>query len=254
MKPRIGVTAGFTEVDIGPEERRFVQLKSPTGPDAGRTVAVRGEYTAAVVAGGGEPVVLAPLADDEGPEKLAGCIDGLLMTGGEDLDPVLWGEALHPAAKIIDPRRQRSDLRLVAWADQRRLPVLGICLGCQEMAVHRGGSLIQHVTDEVGEAVRHRNAKRPRATHKIAIEPYSLLATIVNGRQMEVNSGHHQAVRTPGCGLRIVARSPDGVIEAIEDPDAGRFFLGVQWHPEDLVDVLPHRMLFEALCRAAAGH
>jgi putative glutamine amidotransferase len=254
VKPRIGITAGFTKVDIGPQGRRFVQVKSPTGPDAGRTVAVRGEYAAAVEAGGGEPVVLAPLADEENLGALAGRIDGLLMTGGEDLSPDLWGEDKHPAATIIDPRRQRSDLRLAAWADERRLPVLGICLGCQEMAVHRGGSIVQHVPDEVGGAVRHRNEKRPRATHPITIEPYSLLATIVNCRQMEVNSGHHQAVRTAGRDLRIVARSPDGLIEAIEDPTAGRFFLGVQWHPEDLIDVQPHRMLFEALCRAAAGH
>ncbi len=195
-------------------------------------------------------MVLAPLADDESLDDLRNHIDGLLLTGGEDLDPALWGEPPHPAVKMIDPRRQRSDLRLLAWADRLGLPVLGICLGCQEMAVHRGGRILQHVPDETKE--RHRNDKRPRATHEIRIEAGSLLASIVGAGPLEVNSGHHQAVREAGRGLSVVARSPDGIIEAIEDPTPGRFFLGVQWHPEDLVREGPHRALFAALCRAAA--
>jgi putative glutamine amidotransferase len=249
VKPRIGITAGFTEVDIGPAAGRVVQEQSPTGTGSGRKVAVRGEYVAAVAAGGGAPVVLAPVGDDEPLEMLADRIDGLLLTGGEDLDPALWGETPHPAAEIIDPRRQRSDLRLIAWADARNLPVLGVCLGCQEMAVHRGGRIIQHVPDETSE--RHRSEKRPRATHEIRIEAGSLLAGIVGAGPLEVNSGHHQAVRDAGRALSVVARSPDGIIEAIEDPSPGRFFLGVQWHPEDLVREGPHRALFVALCKAA---
>ena len=99
--------------------------------------------------------------------------------------------------------------------------------------MHRGGRIIQHVPDVTGES--HRNDRRPRATHEIRIEAGSLLASIVGAGLLEVNSGHHQAVREPGRGLSIVARSPEGIIEAIEDPTPGRFFLGVQWHPEDLV-------------------
>ena len=249
MRPRIGVTAGFTQVDIGPKPKQVAQDRSPTGGAAGRAVKVRGEYPAAVEAGGGEPVVLAPLADDEPLDALREHLDGLLLTGGEDLDPALWGEPLHPAAELIDPRRQRSDLRLIEWADRLGVPVLGICLGCQEMAVHRGGRIIQHVSDETAE--RHRNDKRPRATHEIRIAGGSLLAGIVGAGLLEVNSGHHQAVREAGRGLSVVARSPEGIIEAIEDPTPGRFFLGVQWHPEDLIAEGPHRALFTALCRAA---
>ena len=96
MKPRIGVTAGFTQVDIGPRPKQVSQDRSPTGGEAGRAVKVRGEYPAAVEAGGGEPVVLAPLADDEPLDGLRGHIDGLLLTGGEDLDPALWGEKTPP--------------------------------------------------------------------------------------------------------------------------------------------------------------
>jgi putative glutamine amidotransferase len=249
MKPRIGVTAGYTQVDIGPKAGQVSESCSLTGGPAGCRVAVRGEYPQAVEAGGGEPVVLAPLADEESPDGLAGRIDGLLMTGGEDLDSALWGEPLHPAAEIIDPRRQRSDLRLLEWADRVGLPVLGICLGCQEMAVHRGGRIIQHVPDETQE--NHRNERKPRATHEISVVDGSLLAGIVGTGPLEVNSGHHQAVRQAGRGLSIVARSPFGIIEAIEDPTPGRFFLGVQWHPEDLVAEGPHRALFAALCKAA---
>jgi putative glutamine amidotransferase len=177
--PRIGVSAGFTQVDIGPRERRFLQEQSPTGLALGRTVHVRGEYPAAVKAGGGEPVVLAPLGDDEPLDDLRGRIDGLLLTGGEDLDPSLWGEAVHPAVEIIDPRRQRSDLRLAAWADSLGLPVLGICLGCQEMAVLRGGRIIQHVPDVSQGPISHRSPNPPRATHEIRVEAGSLLAGIV---------------------------------------------------------------------------
>jgi|WetSurMetagenome_2_1015567.scaffolds.fasta_scaffold119274_2 putative glutamine amidotransferase len=248
MKPRIGVTAGYTQVDIGPKANQVPADRSLSRM-AGE-IKVRGEYPQAVEAGGGEPVVLAPLADDELPDDLAGRIDGLLLTGGEDLDPVLWGEPRHPAAEIIDPRRQRSDLRLIEWADRIGLPVLGICLGCQEMAVHRGGRIIQHVPDETRE--NHRNDRKPRATHEIRIVAASLLAGIVGTGLLEVNSGHHQAVRHAGRGLAVVALSPDGIIEAIEDPTPGRFFLGVQWHPEDLVAEGPHRALFAALCKAAA--
>jgi putative glutamine amidotransferase len=232
MRPRIALTAGLSVLG----DRQRVHL-----PVA---------YVDAVVAAGGAPIVFPP-ADEAEAGELLGAAAGLILTGGGDLDPDLWGEARHAKTDPIDPRRQRSDLRLVAAADARGLPVLGICLGIQEMAVHRGGGLIQHMPDEPGAAFDHASGW-PRAMHNLSVEADSLLARILGAVSAVVNTSHHQAVREPGRGMRVVARGPDGFIEAIEDPTPGRFFLGVQWHPEDLIDRRPHLALFEALCRAAA--
>ena len=231
MKPRIAITAD----------------------EGGKPAA----YMEAVRKAGGTPVVLAP-ADAVTAETLPSMADAILLSGGDDLDAALWGEAMHLKAVPMDPRRQRADLAIIALADARRMPVLGICLGCQEMAVARGGRLIQHLPDEPAATLDHGRggrrpaaAGRPRPLHTVTIEPDSGLARIVGLQPIDVNSTHHQAVRSAGRGMRIVARSPDGIIEAIEDPTPGRFFLAVQWHPEDLTDEPRHLALFEALCRAA---
>ncbi|MCX5683681.1 MAG: gamma-glutamyl-gamma-aminobutyrate hydrolase family protein [Planctomycetota bacterium] len=232
MKPRIGITASLSQLD------GRLRVHAPAA------------YVEAVAGAGGVPIILAPADEAAAGDALAG-VSALLLTGGNDLDPRLWGEPLHEKAVTIDPRRQRWDLRLIAVADERRMPVLGICLGCQELAVSRGGRLIQHVPEEKGDAVDHGGGGRPRAMHAVDVDAGSLLASFVGAGELQVNSTHHQAVREPGRGLRVVARSPDGVIEGVEDPSPDRFFLGVQWHPEDLCDQPPHRALFQALCRAA---
>ena len=225
MKPRIAITAD----------------------EGGKPAA----YLEAVRKAGGTPVVLAP-ADAVTAETLPSMADAILLSGGDDLDAALWGEAMHPEAVPMDPRRQRADLALIALADARRMPVLGICLGCQEMAVARGGRLIQHLPDEPAATLDHgKGGCRPRPLHAVTIEPDSDLARIVGPAPLDSNSTHHQAVRSAGRGMRVVARSADGIIEAIEDPAPGRFFLAVQWHPEDLTNEPRHLALFEALCQAA---
>ena len=210
-------------------------------------------YVDAVAAGGGTPLPLPPPADGGQLDALLDACDGLLATGGGDLDPALWGEARHPKTTVIHPRRQRADLGLIALADKRRMPVLGICLGCQEIAVSRGGSLIQHAADEPGATIEHSRPTDMRSTHPVTIEPDSLLARVVGMEPLDVNTSHHQAIRNPGRGMRIVARSADGIVEAIETMEAGRFLLAVQWHPEYFCDKPRHLALFEALCRAAAS-
>ncbi len=227
MKPRIAVTA-----DAGARPEK---------------------YLAAVEAAGGEPVVFEPTdAPDSGR-----CLQrarGLLLTGGRDLDPALWGEAKHPKARLMDPRRQASDLALLAEADARRLPVLALCLGAQELAVHRGGALYQHIPDDVPDATRHDGTLAAPVWHEVAIEPGSLLARVAGPEPLRTNSRHHQAVRKPGRGMRVVARAADGMIEAIEGEEPGRFVLGVQWHAEDLTTEPRHRALFEALCARAEAY
>ena len=234
MRPRIAVTAGLEQ--RGGKERVYLLVP----------------YADAVVAAGGMPVVLPPTGQDLTADELAAVADGLLLSGGGDPDAALWGEATHRAANVIDPRRQRADLAWPPLAEACGMPALGICLGCQEMAVARGGRLIQHLPDEPGDVADHGGGGRPETTHPVTVEADSLLGRIVGSHTLEVKSTHHQAVREPGRGMRVVARSPDGVIEAIEDPAPGRFLLGVQWHPERLITEPPHLALFEALCRAAA--
>jgi putative glutamine amidotransferase len=225
VKPRIAVTANLGKT-----------------PDA---------YVRAVQAAGGEPLVLEPPPTPPPANRLANA-DGLLLAGGRDLDPVLWGEPKHPKTLLVDPRRQEADLALLKEADARGLPVLAVCLGIQELAVHRGGTLIQHVPDEPN-AGKHDGTKQRPVTHIVVIEADSLLSGVVGPEPLQANSRHHQAVREPGRGMRIVARSADGLIEAIESEDRGRFVLGVQWHAEDLTHEPRHLALFEAFCLAAGA-
>ena len=234
MRPRIAITAGFDERDGKPR------------------VSLPAAYVEAVAAAGGRPVLLPPTGGDAVKEELLAVADGLLLSGGGDLDAALWSEPLHPTANVIHPRRQTADLAWLRLADACGMPLLGICLGCQEMAVARGGCLIQHLPDEPGDVADHGRGGQVRTRHPVTVEADSLLARIVGSETFEVNSSHHQAVREAGRGMRVVARSPEGVVEAIEEAAAGRFFLGVQWHPESIIAEPPHLALFEALCRAAS--
>lgn len=262
MRPRIALTTGLSRVDLGRADDRYDGHPQVPWRRDGEHVQVRGAYYEAVERGGGEPIVLPPLAEGDPPSGLLDIADGLLLTGGEDLDSALWGEPKHPRAELIDKRRQDSDFRLLAFAEARGMPVFGICLGCQEIAVHRGGRLIQHVPDEPAVEGPHRLEKSdPASRHAVSVEPGSLLAEIVGLEPLATNSRHHQAVREAGRGLRVSARCGDRVIEAIEDATpglpgrrrgtSGGFLLGVQWHPEDLTDQPRHLALFQALCRAA---
>jgi len=207
-------------------------------------------YARAVQAAGGNPLVLQPLESGPPPANRLADADGLLLAGGRDLDPALWDEPKHPKTLLVDPRRQEADLALLEEADARGLPVLAVCLGIQELAVHRGGTLIQHIPDVPNAAGHDGTTQRP-VTHLVTIEADSLLAEIVGPEPLRTNTRHHQAVREPGRGMRIVARSEDGLIEAIEGEDRGRFVLGVQWHAEDLTHEPRHLALFKALCERA---
>lgn len=237
MRPRIGLTTSFQEF-YGEERVNLLPF-----------------YADAVAAAGGAPLLLPPFGEDRRlQEALLDACDGLLATGGRDLDPALWGGAEHPKTERVHPRRQMADLGLISLAWKRRMPVLGICLGCQELAVSRGGSLFQHVADETGGAIEHEKPDALRfPLHRVTIEPGSMLARIIGGRPLKVNTSHHQAIRDPGRGMRVVARSPDGMVEGVETTETGRFFLGVQWHPEYLCRFPRHFALFKALCMAAGG-
>lgn len=187
-------------------------------------------YVRAVRQCGGIPVVL-PNTDGnaEAIDQYLEMLDGLLMPGGADIPPSEYGESPHPTANLLDEDRYQFEKALITtWIRRTDKPLLGICLGSQWVNVAHAGSLIQDIPSEFGG--------HPRGvSHMVTLEPDSRLHEIFGTTTFEVNSFHHQAVRVPGKGLRAVARSPDGIIEATETTDPDRFLIGVQWHPEKLM-------------------
>ncbi len=185
-----------------------------------------GPYLQALTAAGIETV---PARADAVP-RLTG-MDGLVLTGGTDVDPALFAEARHPETEEPDTERDAVEMELLGEALELDLPVLAICRGLQVMNVFHDGTLVQHL--DTVEHHRRRGGDRSVPAHDISIMPGSLLHSIAHAPEWRVNSRHHQAIKQLGQGLRVSGRDPfDGVIEAIERPDK-RFVLGVQWHPEN---------------------
>lgn len=212
--------------------------------------AVRENYCAAVVRAGGIPILLPH--ETERAEDYLSVIAGLVITGGAfDVDPSLFGATKrHDAVKTKD-RRTEFELAMTKGAMERDLPILGICGGEQLLNVVLGGTLIQHIPDEVQTAIEHEQ-KTPRTepAHEIALTPDTILHRIAGKPTLSINSTHHQAVKKPGDGVVVNAVAPDGVIEGIEAPQF-KFCLGVQWHPEYGIDDADSR-IFDALIEAAS--
>ncbi|WP_428936881.1 gamma-glutamyl-gamma-aminobutyrate hydrolase family protein [Fontivita pretiosa] len=212
-------------------------------------------YATGVERGGGLPLLLPYAVDQALIRQYVDLCDGVLFTGGNDLDPALYGQPeWHPRAVKLDARRQNFELALIAEVERRRVPVLGVCLGSQLMNVHRGGSLIQFLPehDRPG-AIEHRRlpGQKP-ARHPVKIDPESRLGrAIAPGRsEISVNTYHKQGIGSLGRGLRVVATAPDGIIEAFEDPSLP-LYAAVQWHPERLLDEAEHLALFRLLVDTA---
>ncbi len=194
-------------------------------------------YADAVRLAGLEPVLIAPGA----PLSITGC-DGLVLTGGTDIDPARYGEAPDGTSSEPDPARDELEAILLAQASDTDLPVLAICRGLQMLNVVRRGTLKQDIPGH--------KVKDASDVHTISIKPGTKLAAIVGDGELSVNSRHHQAVGRLGEGLIVSARALDGTIEGLEDPDK-RFLVAVQWHPEERVEThLPDRTLFAAFADA----
>lgn len=207
-------------------------------------------YVRAIRECGGIPVVL-PNADGSVEEigEYLELLDGLVMPGGLDIPPSEYGEDPHPTVRLLDDDRYQFEKAMIsAWIQQTDKPLLGICLGSQWVNVAHGGSLVQDIPSEFG--VNHRNV-----SHMVTLEPDSRLSRIFGKTKFEVNSLHHQAVRNVGEGLRVVARSSDGIVEATETTDPNRFLIGVQWHPEKLIpENRMQQKLIQAFVEAASEH
>ncbi len=214
---------------------------------------IRKAYVDAIVQAGGIPLIVPPQPKERVAAALSR-VQGLVLTGGVDVDPRLYGEQPRPSCGEISPLRDELDLAAAAYALQHNLPLLAICRGVQVLNVALGGSLVQDIPDEVPGALKHRQqAPGWYATHAVAVQPDTLLSSIVGSGTLDVNSLHHQAVKRVGKGLRIAATAPDGIIEALESTEH-RFVLGVQWHPELMVESCPAaRAVFEHFVHAAAA-
>jgi putative glutamine amidotransferase len=215
-------------------------------------LAVRLSYTQAVQEAGGLAVVLPAHGYVDDTSALLDRVDGLLFSGGPDLDPAVYGQDRHPQlGPDVDRVSDEYELALLRGAAERDLPVLGICRGMQALNVSRGGTLRQHLPDVT--ALDHRQDHEPFVpTHPVVVSPGSLLHRVAGATALPVNSFHHQAADTIGAGLEVCAQAPDGTVEALWDP-AARFCLGVQWHAELLTHDPRHAALLDRLVDAARG-
>jgi putative glutamine amidotransferase len=189
-------------------------------------------YCDAVTSAGGLPIVLPPLGKEADVQALLDLVDGIILSGGLDLDPRRYGQLAHSAVQPLATRREDSDRILIQHVMKRRMPVLGIGLGMQQLNVLMGGTLYLHLPEELPRAMPHRDPTGAPHRHAVLLESGSRIDEIYGGGEIRINSAHHQAVRLVGSGLRVGARAPDGVIEAIESTDPNWFCIGVQWHPE----------------------
>jgi putative glutamine amidotransferase len=248
LTPVIGVTATLRQ-DVDAVAQRPL----------GRFVRADLDYVEGITEAGGMPVVLPPLGDSRAIEALLDGLDGLLLSGGSDLDPSYYGEKPVPELGDTVPERDRFEMRLLGYALRRGMPVLGICRGLQVLNVALGGTLYQDLPSQMDHPVllgHRQETPKWEPTHEVKVDGGSQVAEIMASDELKVNSYHHQAVKDLAYGLVAVAHAPDGVVEAVEWGDLSQWWLvGVQWHAEAMRDVgAEHRNLFEAHVCAAERH
>lgn len=206
---------------------------------------VHDKYAIAVEKAGGVPVIIPILESEDNLEPLLEKLDGIILTGGNDMRPELYQEGLHEKTSLMHPRREKHDLLLARKVLDSKLPFLGICGGMQLLNVVAGGSLYRDIADEYKSTQPHLMIGNSYF-HSVAITEGSRLESIVGKKEIETNSLHHQSIKNVGKGFRAVARAADGVIEAIEI-ESSHFGLGIQWHPELLTNMPEHIALFKSL-------
>lgn len=232
--PRVGITGRLAQVE-GTER-----------------VGVNGAYVRAVLAGGGAPSILPPVASPALAAVLLDGLDALILSGGADIDPRHYRARPHPMLGAVEEERDASELALFAEAMRREMPVLAICRGLQLVNVALGGTLWQDLPSEL--LVHPQSGPRTARIHAVAVASGSRLAEALGVPECGVNSFHHQAIRDLAPGLRATAHAPDGVIEGIEGT-GDQWLLGVQWHPEEFwaEEGAPDGGLFRALVAASGA-
>lgn len=219
-----------------------------------KVLAQNRSYVGAVIDAGGTPILIPHLEDSGRLRRIYQSLDGLLLPGGDDVDPAFYGEVAHEKLGPVDRERDETELSLARWAMDDGLPLLAICRGIQVLNVALGGSLYQDIRSQVPGAGQHERIPRTRRDHRshtVSVEAATRLARIVGPEALNVNSFHHQALKQVAPGLSVCGWAPDGIIEAVEGMNHP-FALGVQWHPEELVVRDPRALqIFRAWIEAA---
>ena len=229
-------------------------LAIPPGPKPPR-FGINQSYVRALTAAGCAPVLIPLLDDDERLRAIYERLDGIVLPGGADIAPQEYGEEPIDNLNVVEAPRDRTELTLARWAFADDLPTLGICRGQQVLNVALGGSLWQDLRHQGVTAVEHSDADgraRTAFIHRVRLDPDSRLAQLIDETDIEVNSLHHQAVKTVAPQLKVTGKSEDGVIESLESDDR-RFLIAVQWHPEEIDTVPWVQRLFAGFARAASS-
>jgi putative glutamine amidotransferase len=209
-------------------------------------------YVTALENAGLVPLIVPPLSSDRAAGAVLDSVAGLVLTGGEDVDPARYGEERHEKVRSVNAARDATEAALVEEAKARGMPVLAICRGIQILNVALGGTLVQDISSQCNTKISHdEDGPRDSRSHEIDVEPGSLIAKAIGVEHCTVNSFHHQSVKRVAEGMRVTARSPDGVIEGIESTDKDWWVMAVQWHPEEMTDSAEpwDRGLFKAFAR-----
>lgn len=221
-----------------------VSCSHSTGPRGAQITSCYDSYLNAIEAAGGIPLLIYLTNDEAIVRQMYALCQGVLLPGGDDVDPAHYGEANHPALGDVDPARDRVEIWLSQWARADQKPLLGICRGIQVINVAFGGSLYQDIPSQVEGSLDHREStlrdNSRHLAHPITIAPDSWLAGRIDADELMVNTMHHQAVKDVAPGLRVTAWGPDGIIEAVEGTDHP-FVVGIQCHPERLYDTVDSR-------------
>lgn len=191
-------------------------------------------YSEAVEAAGGAPVHISLIPKVDYVDAVIEGLDGILLPGSDsDVDPLRYGQEPHPALGVVQTIKDDTDLLVIEAAERRRLPIFAICFGMQILNVSRGGTLIQDISVQIPDAIKHeQGVPRDRPSHRVRMLENSKLASVGGTLDAVVNSHHHQAIESVGADLIATAWTTDGIIEALEDPRSDRFIVAVQWHPE----------------------
>ena len=209
-------------------------------------------YVTALESAGLIPLIVPPLSTPDAAAAVLDSVAGLVLTGGGDIDPARYGEKRHEKVHSINAARDATEAALIQEAQRRGTPVLAICRGIQMLNVALGGTLVQDIPSQCETDISHdEESARTSRTHEVSVEPDSLIAKAIGTEHLTVNSFHHQSVKRVADGMRVTARSPDGIIEGLESTDDSWWVMAVQWHPEEMTDSPEpwDRGLFQAFAR-----
>jgi putative glutamine amidotransferase len=208
-------------------------------------------YVTALESAGLIPLIVPPLSSASAAAAIMDSVSGLVLTGGEDVDPARYGEKRNEKVRYVNAARDTTEVALIEAAKARGKPVLAICRGIQILNVALGGTLVQDIPSQCHTSIAHdEDSPRDTRSHEISVEPGSLIARAVGTEHLTVNSFHHQSVKRVADGMRVTARAPDGIIEGLEST-GDWWVMAVQWHPEEMTDSPEpwDRGLFKAFAR-----